>query len=472
MQIRLRLTIQFILIAAGILAAAFFYVHFQFKLNLQDEFYDSLRSKALIIAEMVVGKKTNESFHLNEPAVENAGPLANEYPENISIYNTEGERLYAFNPAPDAAARSIIAQAVANGEVRFVQGKFHAIAIRYHNQTGDNFIVIAESVFDHVHVQNLTRILFVVFFISISLVAFGGWIFARQALSPVSAIMNQVDALLPTDMSHRLAAISQHDELSRLVLTFNKLLDRIQQVFKNQKMFLSNISHELKNPLNVIVSQVEVSLNKDRTEEEYKHVLQSVLSDVRGLNEVAENLMQMARINADESTIQFQWVRIDELIWQAKSGLLRNHPEYQIQFEIINLPANENLLEVAANEQLLRTALLNLMDNSCKFSENHAVKVQLSFTEQETCQITIADHGPGISDEDMPMIFDPFYRSQRTSATKGSGVGLPLVAAILKMHHIQMKVESNKGEGATFILQFPSHPEMLLPIQPSNHSPV
>src|SRR4029079_9948186 len=101
----------------------------------------------------------------------------------------------------------------------------------------------------------------------------GGWFFARQALSPVSAIMNQVDALLPTDMSHRLEATNQKDELSRLVITFNNLLDRIQHAFKNQKMFLSNISHELKNPLNVIVSQVEVTLDKERSVEDYQHTL-------------------------------------------------------------------------------------------------------------------------------------------------------------------------------------------------------
>ncbi|MEO5906525.1 MAG: hypothetical protein ABIQ11_07355, partial [Saprospiraceae bacterium] len=87
MQIRFRLTLQFIIIAAGILLASFFYVHFQFKKNLQDEFYDNLRSKALIIAEMVAGKKTDElEFEVQMP-VQNSGELAGNYPENVSIYS-------------------------------------------------------------------------------------------------------------------------------------------------------------------------------------------------------------------------------------------------------------------------------------------------------------------------------------------------------------------------------------------------
>src|SRR6188768_3881258 len=106
MQIRIRLTLQFILIAAGILVAAFLYVHFQFKLNLQDEYYDNLRSKALLIAEMVAGTKTDEQeFKIQAPS-DFSSPLAAEYPENISIYSPQGKRLYTFNPAPDDISQS------------------------------------------------------------------------------------------------------------------------------------------------------------------------------------------------------------------------------------------------------------------------------------------------------------------------------------------------------------------------------
>ena len=455
MQIRVRLTMQFIFIAAGILVAAFLYVHFQFKLNLQDEYYDSLKSKALIIAEMVAGTKTDEQeFKIQAPS-DFSSPLAAEYPENISIYSLEGKRLYTFNPAPDDIKPSTFQDVRETGECKFAHGKFSALGILYQNRAGEKYIVIAESVFDQVHINNLTQILILVFILSIALVAAGGLFFARQALSPVSAIMNQVDALLPTDMSHRLKTSNQHDELSRLVITFNKLLDRIQQAFKIQKMFLSNISHELKNPLNVIVSQVEVTLDKERTTEDYQHTLNSVLSDVKELNEVAEKLMQLARINADDSTIQFQSVRIDELIWQSKESLLKNHPEYTIYFDVINLPDREQLLYISGNEQLLRTAIVNLLDNGCKYSPDKMVKVSLSFDQEGHGCIEIDDKGPGIPENELPLVFDPFYRSPRTAAVKGSGIGLSLVNTILKLHRVELTVVSQLGQGTTFKLVFP-----------------
>jgi signal transduction histidine kinase len=458
MQIRVRLTLQFILIAASILLAAFLYIHFQFKKNLQDEYYDSLRSKALLIAEMVAGKKTDESEFYIETFSESTGPLAGDYPENISIHTPQGKRLYSFNPAPNDLTSAPFEDVRDYGECKFVHGKFNALAVGYTNKRNEKYVIVAESVFDPVHIDNLTQILIVVFLLTITLMAVGGWFFARQALRPVSDIMNQVDALLPTDMSHRLKATNQHDELSRLVITFNKLLDRIQQVFRLQKMFLSNISHELKNPLNVIVSQVEVSLQKERTAGEYASTLDSVLSDVKELNEVADKLMQMARIHADDSAIRFQPVRIDEVVWQTKESFLKTHPEYKIHFDVVNLPEEEHKLFVNGNEQLLKTAILNLIDNGCKFSPDKTVKVSLSFSPEGGIVLGFKDHGPGIPKAEIPLVFNAFYRSPKTSFVKGSGIGLSLVESILKLHHVDMKVESEPGKGTCFQLFFPVKP--------------
>lgn len=456
MQIRVKLTIQFLLIAAGILLVAFLYIQFQFRLNLRDEYYDSLKSKAFIIAEMVAGKKSDETeFKMEAPSASGSN-LGAAYPENISIYNLEGKRLYTFNPAPEDIRPSTLQSIKATGEYRFTHGKFNALGVMYTNKVGESFIVIAESMFDEVHIQNLNQILVVVFLVSMTLMAFGGWFFARQALAPVSRIMNEVDALLPTDMSHRLIATDQHDELSRLVITFNKLLDRIQRVFHNQKLFLSNISHELKNPLNVIISQAEIALDKERTKEDYKHTLQSVWHDAKELNDVADKLMQMARINADDATIQLIPLRLDEMIWQAKENLLKTHPEYRIQFDVLNLPDLEEHTYVTGNEQLLRTAFINLMDNGCKFSPDKRVRVSLSFSPDGGGIVEIADYGPGIPPEEMPMIFNAFYRSPRTASIKGSGIGLSLVESILKLHHVELKVRSETGEGTTFIMKFPA----------------
>ncbi len=455
MQIRARLTLQFLMIVAGILLAVLFIIKYQFKQNLEQEYYKRLRWNAYMISEMVIGNRTSEEEITLEYSLDLTGPLAGYYPENVSIYNMDAQLLYKFDNALESVSKFPIHKTIETGEYQFTHGKFMALGIVFTNDAGNKFIVVVESFFDRVYMENLTQILSFVFLVSIALVALGGWIFSHQALAPVSRIMNQVDALLPTDMSQRLKPNNQYDELSRLVITFNKLLDRIQKVFKVQKMFVSNVSHELKNPLNVIILQAEVALSKERSSEEYQSTLESILVDVKELNEIGDRLMQLARIDAEDANIRFLPLRIDEVIWEVKEQLLVNHPDYKVIYEVGELPENEEDLLVHGNERLLKTALVNLMDNGCKFSPEKKVKVKLTFSSVGDTIVEVSDEGPGIPEEELSMIFNAFYRSASTSTIRGSGIGLSLVESILKLHGVNLEIMSKVGKGTSFILKFP-----------------
>ncbi|MFZ1298849.1 MAG: sensor histidine kinase, partial [Saprospiraceae bacterium] len=130
------------------------------------------------------------------------------------------------------------------------------------------------------------------------------------------------------------------------------------------------------------------------------------------------------------------------------------HPEYKIHFEIFNLPEDERNLVVNANEALIKTALVNLMENGCKFSPDYKIKVLMDCQLNQQIQIDIEDNGPGINEADLPYIFEPFYRSPQTSVIKGSGIGLSLVSSILKIHKIRMDVFPGVSGGTVFRLMF------------------
>lgn len=157
-----------------------------------------------------------------------------------------------------------------------------------------------------------------------------------------------------------------------------------------------------------------------------------------------------------KSVVEFGEIRIDELVWQVKSQLVKAHPDYKIHFEIFNLPENERNLVIKANEALIKTALINLMENGCKFSPDHKIKVLMDCQINQQIQVDIIDNGPGISESDLPYIFEPFYRSPQTSVVKGSGIGLSLVSSILKIHKIQMNVIPGEESGTIFRLLFSS----------------
>ncbi|MCC6280790.1 MAG: HAMP domain-containing protein [Saprospiraceae bacterium] len=453
MQIRTKLTLQFIILVAGILLLSLCFIYFKFRQITEDEFYNNLRSKALMTAEMVLHEEEKLQLIPVQEDLDSAELLP--FRENVMIYNADLNMVFAFNrdaaPLPDSKLREL----KTSEETCFLHGNLHAIGLRHKSHSGKEYLVIAESVFNSEELGNLRNILIISFFMGIGIVAAGGWFYAGQAMSPVSRIINQVDHILPSDLSARLDVSNNHDEISRLVITFNRLLDRIQFAFRMQKSFISNVSHELKNPLSVILSQLEVALDKKRNATEYHATLASVLEDTRELSEVTEKLLQLARVHSEGASISFEQVRLDEIMLQTRATLLRLHPDYHISFNIEGIPESEDQLCVLGNESLLRSAFQNLMDNGCKFSPDKKVEVKIGFDPSGKHFVEITDRGPGIPQKDLHLIFQPFYRSSQNIHVRGSGIGLSLVESILKLHHVVLDVVSAQGKGTTFKLSFP-----------------
>ncbi|MEY3194572.1 MAG: hypothetical protein RIQ78_669, partial [Bacteroidota bacterium] len=219
--------------------------------------------------------------------------------------------------------------------------------------------------------------------------------------------------------------------------------------------FVSNLSHELKNPLTAIRAQLDVVLQRERSNEVYRNALQSVLEDIKDLSEMEQKLLYLARVYNSPQTILFTPIRLDELLWQTMEQFQKQYPDYRASIECSEMPTSGDGLVVSANEPLLRLSLLNLMNNACKYSPDHAVLVRAIFQPDRKHIIAVCDNGPGIPDAEKLLIFEPFYRSPRHLKVKGTGIGLSLVKRILDLHNIQLDVENTPSGGAVFRLLFP-----------------
>ncbi|MBK7695089.1 MAG: hypothetical protein IPI30_12410 [Saprospiraceae bacterium] len=161
-------------------------------------------------------------------------------------------------------------------------------------------------------------------------------------MSPVKTVVAQVESMLPSNLNVRIVNSGSKDEINHLIMTFNRLLDRIEEAFAMQRNFISNVSHELKNPISVITSQLEVLLQqKSRTEEEYKRSVQSVLEDAFRLSDITDNLLQMARLHSEQGSVNFATVRIDDLLLESRTLLLKSNSEYKIDIDIVGDPISE-----------------------------------------------------------------------------------------------------------------------------------
>jgi signal transduction histidine kinase len=264
-----------------------------------------------------------------------------------------------------------------------------------------------------------------------------------------------VNEISAQNLARRIQMGSSKDEWYYLSYTFNELLNRLQDSFDLQRRFISNASHELSTPLTSISSQLEVSLLKDRSPEEYRKVMSSILQDVRHMNKLTQTLLEFAKASGSSGGLEFHLIRVDEVLMRIPSELQKISKDYIVSLQFAELPEEESALLVFGNEELLFTALKNIVVNACKYSSDHKASIRFH-AETGRMIIHIEDHGVGIPEEELEHIFQPFYRVEEDKKVGGFGLGLSLASRIIKLHKGEIQVTSKRGEGTSFTVKLPA----------------
>lgn len=451
MQIRSRLTLQFSLLVGGILLIAFVSIYFFYKQRVDESFRQRLTDKAVTSAILLLKVEKVDSALLKTIDLSKPDILES---ENISIFDEADKEIYTNNDTLTfRPLHPMLNQIRSSGSQKFSQEPFTIVGIPFDKK----YVVIAGAIDreGQTRLAELRKLLLSLFLLMIAIVAVSGWIYAGRALSPIKKVMLNVKEISTNDLSRRLPGADSSDEIGKLTAMFNSLLGRIENAFSLQKTFVANVSHELKNPLTKITSQLEVTLLQDRDPAEYRTILKSVLEDIQELNHMSTSLLDLASINQDHVSFNMTKVRIDETLWEVREKIQALDPEYRVNVHTIAMPADEDDLYMAANPYLLKTALQNLIENACKFSNDHIATISLICSAKEL-EIRIFDNGPGINKKDLENIFQPFYRSDSTSRIKGHGIGLSLSQRIIAIHHGKIEIESNPPEGTQVTVIFPS----------------
>ncbi len=453
MQIRAKLTWQFIIIVAIILIMATMAIYFFSNEHRKEDFYDRLRNKATNTAMLLIEFDEVDLTLLKRIEAENPVNLPK---ERIIIYDYRNEVIYSTDENNSLqVSNDLLDEIRLRGQVRFTQDEYEALGFLFAGKY-DRFAVVigAVDIFGRRKIENLRNIMFIVISISLVLLLVSGWFYAGKALSPISKVVSQVDDIGVASLSKRLDEGDQGDEISRLTGTFNKMLDRLETAFKSQKQFINNASHELRTPLTAISGQLEVLLMSDRTTEEYKKVIKSVLEDMRSLNNISNRLLLLAQASSELTDLNITPCRIDEIIWQCRDYLLKRHNAYKINVILDDSIDDELKLVLNGDENLIKTMIINLMENGCKYSNDQKVVVGVK-AEPESLILSFSDEGIGIAQEDIEHIFEPFRRGRNAQGTKGHGIGLSLVERIVLLHRGQITIDTELNKGTTFMLRFP-----------------
>ncbi|HET9429537.1 MAG TPA: ATP-binding protein, partial [Chitinophagaceae bacterium] len=315
-------------------------------------------------------------------------------------------------------------------------------------------IVAAENVAGQEYINNLKRLFRLYLPAAVLFTLLAGYLFSRSIINPIKGTIRDAQLITSQNLSQRLYVGKRKDELADLNATFNELLDRLEESFAIQRRFLSNASHELSTPLTSISSQIEVALLHNRSGEEYRKVLESVLEDVKELHQLTKNILEIAKAGT-HGAISLDKVRIDEILIKAHGEVLRQDSRFRIRLEFPNLPEDENECMVFGNSLLLHSAFKNIMENGCKYSPDNNVRVQLLFHGFEA-EILFTNKSDSLAVEEIGRLFEPFYRSVNSEGKPGVGLGLTLTRRIIRLHKGTIEVQSDEEKGAQFRIILPT----------------
>ena len=269
----------------------------------------------------------------------------------------------------------------------------------------------------------------------------------------VKKVVDSVHTISSNQLTNRIDTENIPSEIKELVQTFNKLLENIEKAFDSISTFSSNASHELKTPLTVIRGEAEVGLRKERTSSEYKAILEDVVNETIKVQEIIDQLFFLTKKDTTEFSSNFEELYLDEIITDLASEIEKFASTKFIHIKITDIVP----VVVYANEVLLRVALNNLLKNAIIYSKDNG-EVRISLHEKKSHYILkIADDGCGISSDDLPFVFERFYRAdeQNSFQSKGTGLGLAIVKMIFELHKYEIGINSILGKGTQVIITIP-----------------
>jgi heavy metal sensor kinase len=327
-------------------------------------------------------------------------------------------------------------------------------------------------------VEEALNKLFIILMITVPLAlmvaSLGGQFLAHKALKPVDDITQTARLITSQNLNQRIRLPKVRDEIARLVETFNEMISRLDQSFRQIKQFSSDASHELKTPLTILKGEVEVTLRRERGPREYEQTLRSNLEEINRMSQIVEDLLLLSKADCGEIRLNKEKINLNEIVNEVISHMKFLADSKNLRIERSN---HHEDIYLWGDGLRLRELFINLIENGIKYTEEGGLifveVAKNSFPgikneetdallekEAEFIKITVSDTGIGIAKEDQKRIFDRFYRvdKARTREEGGSGLGLSICKWIIEAHQGEIHVESDIGKGSSFIVKLPISP--------------
>jgi len=300
----------------------------------------------------------------------------------------------------------------------------------------------------------LKRLLLVLFG-GILLSSVTGIAITRKGLRPLRGITHEIGRIKIADLHKRLQPAEWPKELMPLAISFNRMLSRLDLSFTRLSQFSSDLAHELRTPIQNLMGEAEVSLSRERTPESYREIITSGLEETHRLSRMIDRMLFLARAETEAESLQATQFKAEEEI----ATVLEFYDALAKENGVMLTRSGSAL--IYADPILFRRVINNLVSNAFQYTPRDGkVFVKIGKAGDGWVEVRVTDTGRGISPEDLPRVFDRFFRAERTRShfKKGSGLGLSIVKSIMDLHQGQVSVQSEVNKGTMMVLRFPPLP--------------
>ncbi len=276
----------------------------------------------------------------------------------------------------------------------------------------------------------------------------GGWWFVSRALRPIENISSAAVKISAGDLSQRINVAEAESELGQLAAVLNSTFARLESAFAQQKQFASDAAHELRTPVAVILTQTQTALTRERDAASYKETVEACQRAAQRMRRLIESLLALARLDAGQEVLKRLRFDFSKIVFDCAEMVKPIAEERAVKISIALEP-----MEITGDSERLAQVVMNLLTNAIQYNlPDGEVRVKLE-SQNGMAILTVSDKGQGIAAEDLPRVFERFYRTDKSRSTGGNGLGLAISKAVVEAHGGTIEVSSEENAGTTFTVR-------------------
>ncbi len=399
----------------------------------QDEFYRRLKDRTITTFRLLMDVEQIDQDLLQ---VFDRHTINSLYEEKIILFDSTGKIIYSsLDDTRIFYSDNIIEELKKDytDEIERTEGDYEILGLNFKEKGASYYgITKAYDRYGKGKMQFLGWVLFIAFIVSVLLVAIISIYISKTITIPVSRLSKEIEEVSPKNLSIRVKEPATNDEINFLAQKFNEMLERVEQAFKFQNHFTHQISHELKTPLAIMVSNIERAGNENNIES-IKQRLDFQKEGLMEISNVINALLDISKAETDGENIAKDKIRVDELLFECieEINAQRGNSSFDIAIEP-DITEGHNL-EVWGSARMLKIALNNLLKNAAQYAATFPVKVVISKKGQQL-EMQIINDGLLITEDEKTFLFNHFFRGNSSGTVKGFGLGLVLVSKIVTIH--------------------------------------